>query len=303
MVRFSAGLQQRGPNPFLDVPGPVSDEFLPFSSKGRIRVTGRLQGAEFNGTLMPVGSGRHILYVPGGLRAATGVKVGDTVTLDIEPLGPRRVILPSDLAAALDKVPDAPEAWQSLADSHRRELTRFLEDARSAETRGRRVEQIVIEVLGGEVRAPGTRADRALWTCPRCGRQFVTRNMYHSCSGYSLDEPFRGRPDKVRKLFDAVRQAVESIGPVTLVPYRDRVAFMVRVRFAGARPRNHWLDVDFWLTRRVESPRFQKIETLSPYTHIHTVRVTEPSDVDDELTGWLREAHAVGRQEHLRTPQ
>ena len=96
------------------------------------------------------------------------------------------------------------------------------------------------------------------------------------------------------QLFDLVRQSLESIGPVTLVPYRDRVAFMVRVRFGGVRPRKHWLDVDFWLTRRVESPRFQRSETLSPYTHIYTVRVTDPSEVDGELAGWLRDVYAVG---------
>ncbi|MBT2552701.1 hypothetical protein [Arthrobacter sp. ISL-5] len=42
MVRFSATVQQRGPNPFLDVPGSVTVELLPFASHGRIRVTGRL---------------------------------------------------------------------------------------------------------------------------------------------------------------------------------------------------------------------------------------------------------------------
>ncbi len=146
----------------------------------------------------------------------------------------------------------------------------------------------------------GRRTDRELWTCPSCGRSFVTRNMYHSCVDRSLEDAFHGIPDNIRELFELVRRTVESCGPVTLVPYADRVAFMVRVRFCGARPRKRWLDVEFWLTRRAESPRFHRIETLTPYTHIHTVRLTEPSDVDSELGDWLREAYAVGRQEHLR---
>lgn len=302
MVRFSARVQQRGPNPFLDVPGSVSAELLPFASHGRIRVTGRLDGAEFNATLMPVRPEGHILYVPGGLRAAAGVRVGDTVTVDVLPVAPGRVTPPGDLAAALAGVAGASEKWDLLAASHRRELSRFLEDARSAKTRGRRVEQIVAQVLGGEVLPPGRRTDREPWTCPDCGRASVTRNMYHSCARHSLDEPFREKPPEIRQLFDVVLQTIESMGPVTLVPYRDRVAFMVRVRFGGVRPRKHWLDVDFWLTRRVESPKFHRIETLSPYTHIHTVRVTSPSDVDGELAAWLREAYAVGRREHLQGP-
>jgi hypothetical protein len=141
-----------------------------------------------------------------------------------------------------------------------------------------------------------------LWTCPGCGRSFVTRNAYHSCEAHTLDEPFAGKPALIRELFDQVRTTVESFGPVTVVPYRDRVAFMVRVRFAGVRPRQRWIDVAFWLTRRVQSPRLRKVETLSPYTHVHSVRVCGPSDVDDELADWLREAYAIGCQEHLRQP-
>lgn len=300
MVRFSAAIQQRGPNPFLDVPRSISDALAPCAVSGRIRVTGRLDGSEFNATLMPVKSGGHILYVPGGLRAATGVRVGDTVTVDIRSLGPEGVGPPGDLAAAFDGVAGARDAWDLLPASNRRELTRFLEDARTPLTRGRRVEQVVAQVLGSDVPPPGRRTNRALWTCPSCGRAFVTRNMYHSCARHSLDEPFRGKPAEIRQLFDLVVQTVESIGPVVLVPYKDRVAFMVRVRFGGVRPRMRWLDVDFWLTRRVESPRFLRVETLSPYTHIYTVRVIAPSDVDSELAGWLREAYAVGCQEHLQ---
>jgi hypothetical protein len=302
MVRFTATVQLRGANPFVDVPTTAVAELLPLAEHGRIRVTGTLRSTEFNATVMPVRSGRHVLYLSGGLRTATGVRVGETVTVDMRALNAHEVIPPGDLAAALAATEGAADKWGQLPVSHRRELTRFLEDARSPSTRGRRVEQIVAQVLGRTIPPPGLRTGRALWTCPSCGRQFVTRNVNHSCSQHTLDEPFRGRPDSIHRLFGLVRRMVEAIGPVTLVPYRDRVAFMVRVRFAGVKPANKWLDVEFWLTRRVESPRFRRIETLSPYTHLYTVRVAGSSDVDDELAAWLREAYAVGCQEHLRSP-
>ncbi|UVJ39182.1 YdeI/OmpD-associated family protein [Arthrobacter sp. CJ23] len=297
MVSFTATVHFRGPNPCVDVPVRVSEELQPFAASGRIRVTGRLDGVEFNATLMPVKPSGHVLYVPGGLRAASGVKVGDTATLDILPLAPHQARPPEDLASALNDAAGARQAWDRLPAAHRRELIRFLEDARTPGTRAHRIEQTVAQSLGRDVPPPSPRAKRALWTCPSCGRKFVTPNMYHSCQQHSLDDPFRSKPDHVRQLFDLVRHAIESIGPVILVPHQDRVAFMVRVRFAGAVPRKRWLDVEFWLTRRVESERFHRIETLTPRTHIHTVRLLDPSDVDGELEGWLREAYAVGRQD------
>jgi hypothetical protein len=205
--------------------------------------------------------------------------------------------LPADLAAALAAHPGR---WHALAPSHRRELVRWLDAAGTPQSRARRIGQIVEQVLGREVGSPGRRPDRELWTCPRCSRSFVTRNMSHSCAVHSLDESLAKASPDVLALWERLRAVVESFGAVRLVPYRDHVAFMVRVRFAGATPRRRWLDVGFWLTRRVDSPRMHKVETLTPYTHIHTVRLTPSDHIDDELTGWLREAHAVGRQEHLQ---
>ncbi|MGY4543854.1 hypothetical protein ACVWY0_003797 [Arthrobacter sp. UYNi723] len=300
MVRFTATVQLRGANPFVDVPTTAAAELLPLAEHGRIRVTGTLRGAEFNATVMPGRSGRHVLYLSGGLRTATGVRVGEKVTVDVLALNADEFIPPGDLAAALDAAVGAADKWGQLPVSHRRELTRFLEDARTPSTRARRVEQLVAQVLGADVPPPGRRTGRALWTCPSCGRQFVTRNMNHSCSQHTLGEPFRDRPESIHRLFELVRRTVEAIGPVKPVPYRDRVAFMVRVWFAGVKPANKWLDVEFWLTRRIESPRFRRIETLAPYTHLYTVRVTGPSDIDGELAAWLREAYAVGCQEHLQ---
>ena len=46
-------------------------------------------------------------------------------------------------------------------------------------------------------------AQRPLWTCPRCGKSYVTRNMWHSCVVVPLESHFVGRP-RARELYDAV---------------------------------------------------------------------------------------------------
>ncbi|MEJ1195289.1 DUF1905 domain-containing protein [Pseudarthrobacter sp. CCNWLW207] len=302
MVHFSALVRLQGRNPCLDVPDPAERGLLPFAENGRIRIAGQLNGTGFNATLMPVKGRGHVLYLPGGLRAATGVKAGDVVSVDLQPQTAQQVLPPGELASALHDQQGVADRWSQLPVAYRRELARFIEDGRSQGSRKRRVDQVVAQLVGGAVLPPGRQSDLPLWTCPDCGQSFVTRNMNHSCAVHSLDEPYRGKPPEIRQLFDLVRQTVEAMGPVTLVPYRDRMAFMVRVRFAGAKPAKRWLDVDFWLTRRIESPRFRKVETLTPYTHIYTVRVTNRAAVDDELAGWLREAYEVGCQHHLREP-
>jgi hypothetical protein len=147
------------------------------------------------------------------------------------------------------------------------------------------------------VRRPA--AERPLWTCARCGHSFVNRNQWHSCRRCDLSEPFAGTDARVRDLFDRLHAIVQSFGPVKLQPYRDKVAFVVRVRFAGAFPRKRALDVGFWLTRAIDSPRFLTVERLGPTTFIYRVRVTDASQFDTELRRWLRESYRVGCQDHL----
>lgn len=146
------------------------------------------------------------------------------------------------------------------------------------------------------------RSVRALWCCPRCDREFANRNQSHACGRHDLEAHFRGKPPAIRALFDAVVVAVEACGPVTVVPEKTRIAFQVRMSFAQVTPRTRWIDGHVVLARRLEHPRFRRIETISVRNHVHNFRLTSLSDVDAELAAWLREAYAVGEQRHLERP-
>jgi hypothetical protein len=139
-----------------------------------------------------------------------------------------------------------------------------------------------------------------LWKCPKCRREFATRNQTHSCARlHSLDHHFSGKPPAIRRMFNRVREMVEDIGPVRVLPEKTRIAFQVRMSFAQITPRKNWLDGHVVLARRLESPRFRTVQTFSPRNHLHTFRIASESEIDDELRAWLAEAYAVGNQEHL----
>jgi hypothetical protein len=138
-----------------------------------------------------------------------------------------------------------------------------------------------------------------LWRCPRCGREFANRNQSHACGRHDLEHHFTNKPRSIRALFDAVVAAIREIGPVDVLPEKTRVAFHVRMSFAQITPRRRWLDGHVVLARRLESPRFRRIETFSPRNHLHAFRIAGVDDIDEEFRSWLREAYAVGEQRHL----
>jgi len=140
-----------------------------------------------------------------------------------------------------------------------------------------------------------------MWDCPRCGRAFAHRNQSHSCAPLGDPEPaFRAR---VARGAGGVRPglaAVSRLGPVTVLPEKTRIALQARMSFAAFVPRRHWLGGHLVLARRIDSPRFLRIDTYSPGNVVHTFRLASPADVDDEFVAWLAEAYQVGAQRHLR---
>jgi hypothetical protein len=87
-----------------------------------------------------------------------------------------------------------------------------------------------------------------------------------------------------------------------VLPEKTRIALQVRMSFAAFMPRRDWLNGHLVLARRIESPRFLRIDAFSPRNVVHAFRLTGPRDVDEQFTAWLAEAYQVGAQRHLRRP-
>jgi len=140
-----------------------------------------------------------------------------------------------------------------------------------------------------------------LWRCPVCGQRFVTRNMPHSCQVVPLEEFFEGAAPELRDLFELYVAATG--GDVTVNATKSRIALQARMRFAGIdRPRRRYLLANFVLTRPIESPRLERVDYVPPYYYVHRLRLTDPADIDPELTAWLAEAYEVGAQRHVTDP-
>ena len=139
-----------------------------------------------------------------------------------------------------------------------------------------------------------------MWACPRCGRTFANRNQTHTCAPLGdLDRHFARTSPAVRAAFDRVLAVVSGLGPVTVLPEKTRIALQARMSFAAFTPRRHWLGGHLVLARRIDSPRFLRIDTYSPRNVVHVFRLTSPTDVDEEFVAWLAEAYQVGAGRHL----
>jgi Domain of unknown function (DUF1905)/Bacteriocin-protection, YdeI or OmpD-Associated len=143
-ARFAARIYRVGANYCVDVPERVSGSF---AGPVHVPVDGTVNGHEFRTTLVPRGGGRYRLFLNGHVRAAAGVALDDTVTIELSPdRSYWQSETPDDLRAALGAVEDAEAAFDRLPPATRRSMIAFLESAKRPETWARRVKQIVQEM-------------------------------------------------------------------------------------------------------------------------------------------------------------
>jgi hypothetical protein len=141
---------------------------------------------------------------------------------------------------------------------------------------------------------------RSLWQCPSCAREFVTPNMPHSCGRFSVEQFLKGKSAHALELYKQFSALVQACGPVKIAPAKTRIGFQVRMIFAAVnRLSDRGLRAHVVLTRRLEHPRFNRIEMMTPRCYVHHFILESLDDCDGEVQSWLCEAYKVGSQAHL----
>jgi hypothetical protein len=108
----------------------------------------RINDYEWRSTPAKYGDEYH-LAVNRAAQAAAGVGAGDEVEVELElDTEERTVEVPDDLAAALE-ASGVRAAFDAMSFSHRREYVEWVEEAKRAETRARRIAQAVERIAAG----------------------------------------------------------------------------------------------------------------------------------------------------------
>lgn len=158
MPSFSAQIIKVGINPCVDLPRNISQAF---PQRGYIPVVGSINGENFSINLVPLGGGRHRLFLNGDIRLRAGVDVGSCIRVSLElDKSPPQEPVPDLFTEALQASDAATEVWQQLAPSRRKEILRYLNQAKREETLRRNAQKAVRLLLGEEESLAGIRLDR-----------------------------------------------------------------------------------------------------------------------------------------------
>ena len=128
----------------------VPREIVEALGKGkRPPVVVTINGYSYRNTVAVYGD-EFLIGVAAEHRGPAGVKPGDEIEVDLElDTEPREVDVPADFAAALDEEPSARRTFEALSYSNKRRFTLSIEQAKSAETRQRRIERSIDQLRAG----------------------------------------------------------------------------------------------------------------------------------------------------------
>jgi hypothetical protein len=130
----------------IEVPAGVV-EALGHGKRPPVTVT--INGHTYRSTIAPYGgtAGVYMLPVSAEQRRGAGIAAGDEIDVEVElDTAPREVVVPADFAEALDAQPAARQFFDGLSYSNKRRFVLSIEDARTPETRQRRIDKYVAQL-------------------------------------------------------------------------------------------------------------------------------------------------------------
>jgi len=124
---------------YIEVPADVAQQLKP-NNKKSFRVRGMLDGLAVNGmALMPMGEGNFIMALKAEVRRGLHKNAGAMLRVSIEEDTKYKVEVPDDLQECFDFEPDALAFFNSLPKSHRDYFIKWIDQAKTSETRAKRI--------------------------------------------------------------------------------------------------------------------------------------------------------------------
>lgn len=149
MVQFSTIIKQFGDQgektgwTYIDIPHTIAEKLKP-GTKKTFRVKGKLDNYSFRGiALVPMGGGDFIMALNADTRKSIGKRKGAKLTVILEADDKFVIQPPPEFLDCLSDEPAAVAFFNSLAKSHQDYFTKWIDGAKTEQTRIKRIAQSV----------------------------------------------------------------------------------------------------------------------------------------------------------------
>lgn len=144
MIEFTATLKQFGEQgektgwTYIEIPADLAERLKPDTKKS-FRVKGKLDNYKISGiALLPMGGGSFIMAINAGMRKGIGKRKGAILKVRLEE-DKKAFQFNKDFMECLADEPAATEFFKSLPGSHQRYFSKWIDSAKTVETKTKRI--------------------------------------------------------------------------------------------------------------------------------------------------------------------
>ncbi len=132
---------------YIEVPADIAQQIKPGNKKS-FRVRGMLDAFPVSGlALMPMGEGNFIMALKAEIRKGIHKNAGAVLQVRLEEDTDYKVEIPDDLMECFDFEPEAFDFFNTLAKSHRDYFIKWINSAKTSETRAKRIVNTINAML------------------------------------------------------------------------------------------------------------------------------------------------------------
>jgi uncharacterized protein DUF5655 len=106
--------------------------------------------------------------------------------------------------------------------------------------------------------------------------------------------------EDLKDAWERLRETATEFGPQRIYASHNSIMFSRKICYFFVRPKKKYLEVWFFLGRKLENPLIRQTMPASKRKIAHHVRIIHRDQVESPITDWLREAYDVS--EAIRTP-
>lgn len=103
----------------------------------------------------------------------------------------------------------------------------------------------------------------------------------------------KGKDPVVTNIYEKLISELQKFGPLKIEPKKTSIHLCNRFGFAGVYTRKEYINLEVHLNYKLTSKRVVKVEQASANRFHHTIKLTNPKEIDKELMTWLKQAYEL----------
>jgi hypothetical protein len=128
--------------------------------------------------------------------------------------------------------------------------------------------------------------------CYHC-KQWVEEGEEHDCWTTTETALTKDLSDDLQDAWERLRETAVSFGDQRIYASHKSVMFSRKSCYFFVRPKRNFLEVCVFLGRALKAPQVRRVDRASKSKSVHVIQITHRDEVEEPITGWLREAYEL----------